>query len=95
MAAGSGGRPGAGPRGPAHRPVRAGVGVGEGLCWLAGHGDGVRPSGGGAAAGAGELSRAIRTGRLRASPRLHPRPIDVVVCHGPDGETWSCGGFPA
>jgi len=20
---------------------------------------------------------------------LHPRPIDVVVCHGPDRETWS------
>jgi hypothetical protein len=55
----------------------------------------VRPSGGGAAAGAGELSRAIRTGRLRASPRLHPRPIDVVVCHGPDGEARSPGGFPA
>src|SRR4051795_9621221 len=50
--------------------------------WL-GTGGRSRPPGGGAAAGAGELSRAIRTGRLRASPRLHPRPIDVVVCHGP------------
>jgi hypothetical protein len=62
--------------------------------WL-GMGRRLRPSGGGAAAGAGELSRAIRTGRLRASPRLHPRPIDVVVCHGPDGEARSPGGFPA
>ena len=26
---------------------------------------------------------AIRTGRLRASPRVHPRPIEVVVCHRP------------
>ena len=49
----------------------------------------------GVAAGAGEISRAIRTGRLRASPRLHPRPIDVVVYHGPGGEAWSPGGFPA
>jgi hypothetical protein len=89
---GSGGAPALWP------PGRAGVpdgGAGEGLGWLAWHGDVVRPSGGGAAAGAGELSRAIRTGRLRASPRLHPRPIDVVVCHGPVGETRSCGGFPA
>ena len=42
-----------------------------------------------------EVDRAIRTGQLSASPRLHIRPIDVVVCHGPDSETWSCGGFPA
>ena len=42
-----------------------------------------------------EVIRAIRTGQLCASPRLHFRPIDVVVYHGPDGETWSCGGFPA
>jgi len=26
---------------------------------------------------------------------LHLRPINVVVYHGPCGETWSCGGFPA
>ena len=44
---------------------------------------------------AGEVCRAIRTGQLRASPRVHTRPIDVVVCHGSLGETWSCGGFPA
>jgi hypothetical protein len=32
--------------------------------------------------GAGEIDRAIRTGRLHVSPRVHPRPIDVVVSHG-------------
>jgi len=42
-----------------------------------------------------EVDRAIRTGQLRASPRVHTRPIDVVVCHGSDGETWFCGRFPA
>ena len=42
-----------------------------------------------------EVIRAIRTGQLHASPRFHIRPIDVVVCHGSDRETWSCGGFPA
>ena len=29
-----------------------------------------------------EVGRAIRTGQLHASPRLHIRPIDVVVDHG-------------
>ena len=37
-------------------------------------------------------SRAIRTGQLRALPRLYIRPIDVMVYHGPPGvapwETW-------
>jgi hypothetical protein len=42
-----------------------------------------------------EVDRAIRTGQLHASPRVHTRPIDVVVYHGSDGETWFCGGFPA
>ena len=42
-----------------------------------------------------ERCRAIRTARLRASLRFHLRPIDVVVFHGPDGETWFGGGFPA
>jgi len=28
-------------------------------------------------------------------PRFDLRPIDVVVYHGSDGETWFCGGFPA
>ena len=35
-----------------------------------------------------EVVRAIRTGQLHASPRVHTRPIDVVVYHGSDGETW-------
>ena len=30
--------------------------------------------------------RAIRTGRLRALPHFHPRPIDVLVLHGPRGD---------
>jgi hypothetical protein len=29
---------------------------------------------------------AIRTGRLRALPHFHPRPIDVLVLHGPRGD---------
>ncbi len=32
---------------------------------------------------------------LHALPRFHTRPIDVVVYHGSDGETWFGGGFPA
>ena len=41
-----------------------------------------------------EVARAIRTGRLRASPRFHPRPIDVVVSHGPRARPGLEGGFP-
>ena len=29
-----------------------------------------------------QVNRAISTGKLNASPRLHTRPIDVVVYHG-------------
>jgi len=36
----------------------------------------------------GEFARAIRTGKLHALLRFHIRPIDVVVFHGSDGETW-------
>jgi len=36
----------------------------------------------------GEIDGAIRTGWLNALPRLHLRPIDVVVFHGARGETW-------
>ena len=32
---------------------------------------------------------------LHALPRFHTRPIDVVVYHGSDSETWFSGGFPA
>jgi hypothetical protein len=41
-----------------------------------------------------ELSRAIRTARLRRSPGVHPRPIDVVVSHGPVGRPRLEAGFP-
>ncbi|KAF3945642.1 hypothetical protein CMV_028003, partial [Castanea mollissima] len=51
--------------------------------------------------GSDQVNRAISTGRLNASPRLHPRPIDVVVFHGPQGRPKSAptiqkveGGFP-
>ena len=51
--------------------------------------------GSGDLAARGEFVRAIRTGKLHALPRFHIRPIDVVVFHGSDGETWFRGGFPA
>jgi hypothetical protein len=38
--------------------------------------------------------RAISTGRLNALLRLHLRPIDVVVFHGPQGRPGFEGGFP-
>ena len=44
--------------------------------------------------GSDQAYRAISTGRLNASPRLHPRPIDVVVFHGPQGRSRFKGGFP-
>ena len=44
--------------------------------------------------GSDQAYRAISTGRLNASPRLHPRPIDVVVFHGPQGRSRFEGGFP-
>jgi hypothetical protein len=47
----------------------------------------------------GQASRAISTGQLNASLRLHTRPINLVVYEGPSGglkprETSSQGGFP-
>ena len=33
-----------------------------------------------------ELYRAIRTSQLRALPRFHTWPINVMVCHGPQGD---------
>ena len=44
--------------------------------------------------GSDQANRTISTGQLSASPRLHPRPIDVVVCHGPHGRLGFEGGFP-
>jgi hypothetical protein len=40
-----------------------------------------------AVTGSDQAYRAISTGQLNALLRLHLRPIDVVVFHGPDGET--------
>jgi len=47
----------------------------------------------------GQASRAISTGQLNASLRLHTRPINLVVYEGPSGglnprENSSQGGFP-
>ena len=36
--------------------------------------------------GSDQAYRAISTGRLNALPRLHLRPIDVVVFHGSQGD---------
>ena len=44
--------------------------------------------------GSDQANRRISTGRLNALPRLHPRPIDVVVCHAPHARPGFEGGFP-
>src|SRR4051812_31309593 len=76
---------------PSPPPRRSGGGWGAGVGASPGMGSGrLRLSLAGV-----EVDRAIRTGQLHASPRVHTRPIDVVVYHGPDGETWFCGRFPA
>ena len=36
--------------------------------------------------GSDQAYRTISTGQLSALLRVHPRPIDVVVCHGPQGD---------
>ncbi len=41
-----------------------------------------------------QAERAISTGKLNALPRLHTRPIDVVVFHGPSGRSRFEAGFP-
>ena len=41
-----------------------------------------------------QAERAISTGKLNALPRLHIRPIDVVVFHGPSGRSGLEAGFP-
>ena len=41
-----------------------------------------------------KLNRAISTGQLSASPRLHTRPINVVVFHGSQGSSRFKVGFP-
>ena len=45
-------------------------------------------------AGSDPAYRTISTGQLSALPRVHPRPIDVVVFHGPQGRPRLEGGFP-
>ena len=44
--------------------------------------------------GSDQAYRTISTGRLSALLRVHLRPIDVVVCHGPQGRPGFEGGFP-
>jgi hypothetical protein len=75
-----------------HLAGRAGRGRWLGKSW---HGRSVPGRGMRLSLAGVEVDRAIRTGQLHASPRVHTRPIDVVVYHGPDGETWFCGRFPA
>lgn len=45
--------------------------------------------------GLDQANRAISTGQLSALLHLHLQPIDVVVFHGPNGETLFRGGLPA
>ena len=47
-----------------------------------------------ATTGSNQAYRAISTGQLNALPRLHLRPIDVVVFHGSQGRPCFEGGFP-
>jgi hypothetical protein len=47
-----------------------------------------------AVSGSNQAYRAISTGQLNALLRLHLRPIDVVVFHGPQGRPCFEGGFP-
>jgi len=41
-----------------------------------------------------QADRAISTGKLNALPRLHSRPINVVVYHGSQGRNRFEVGFP-
>src|SRR5215210_679082 len=41
-----------------------------------------------------QVDRAISTGKLNALPRLHTRPINVVVFHGSQGSSRFEVGFP-
>ena len=52
------------------------------------------PRSGLAVTGSDQACRAISTGRLNALLRVHLRPIDVVVFHGPQGRPCFEGGFP-
>ncbi len=64
---------------------------GTGPAWIAAAHDalarpGLRPCGRFGTRWCDRADRAIRTGQLSASRRLHTRPIDVVVFHGPQGD---------
>ncbi len=52
---------------------------------------GAGPRSGLASTESDQAYRAISTGQLNALPRLHLRPIDVVVCHGSQGDLVSRG----
>ena len=83
---GRGGQHRARPRGSRRRSFGVGLSTGPGR----GH---ARPEGGGglAVTGSDQACRAISTGQLNALLRLHLRPIDVVVFHGPRGDLVSKG----
>ena len=69
--------------------VCAGCGLCWGLCVGGSSGDDSRTWGCGrwyvTRGRCSRACRAIRTGQLRALPRVHTRPIDVMVYHGPPG----------
>ena len=58
------------------------------FCFWFGGGDDRR-----AVSGSDQANRAISTGQLSALLRVHLRPIDVVVFHGPQGRPCFEGGF--
>jgi hypothetical protein len=77
------------------RAVRAGDGVpAKPSCAPAARFAAMQASWGSLVADGEEIARAIRTGRLHALPRLHARPIDVVVYHGSKARPGFEVGFP-
>ena len=74
----------------ASRPPRAAEGAAGGGGWRAGR----RHGSDAVVAGGVEVDRAIRTGKLHALPRVHIRPIDVVVYHGSSARPGLEVGFP-
>jgi hypothetical protein len=55
------------------------------LAWIV-HGFRIHGTGCLPVTGSDQAYRTISTGQLSALLRLHLRPIDVVVCHGPQGD---------
>ena len=64
------------------------------VCWSASLCSGGRTQSRTWIMGAIKFNRAISTGKLNASPRLHTQPINVVVFHGSQGSTRFEVGFP-